>query len=212
MLFRRGGGRGQLHRTMGPRATMSMGIVIAHHKTPLQAALRELRARERAAKRNRRDSFSIALMKRSGGTEHFTAKWNLGPTRAGPPPGLSAVVVLSQLRRALTNDLSRRASYSIIDWLTALGTQDVRDADMLASSMAWLFDRKRIRDGDDRRAEGETKAILHALARDIANLAVGETSGDAEPRSIHYIVGLLRCAEFLARPERSGPEPTGVAS
>ncbi|MCX7988420.1 MAG: type III-B CRISPR-associated protein Cas10/Cmr2, partial [Thermodesulfovibrio sp.] len=62
--------------TMGPNATASMGIVIAHYKTPLQIVIRKVFEMGKMAKENGKDSFAICLMRRSGEERIAVAKWN----------------------------------------------------------------------------------------------------------------------------------------
>lgn len=62
--------------SMGTNATASMGVVIAHHNSNLSQVLDEVRKCEKEAKRLKgKNAYCIALAKRSGGTEHITAKW-----------------------------------------------------------------------------------------------------------------------------------------
>lgn len=65
--------------TMGYKATASMGVVIAHSKTPLQIVIRKVFEMEEVAKGNTqgegKNGFSICLMKRSGEERIARAKW-----------------------------------------------------------------------------------------------------------------------------------------
>lgn len=67
----------RLLTTMGPTATASMGVVIAHYKTPLSMVLEEARyMEEKQAKRvPDKNAFGICLMKHSGETDRTVAKW-----------------------------------------------------------------------------------------------------------------------------------------
>jgi len=62
--------------TMGPKATASAGVVIAHYKTPLQIVIRKVFEMEKKAKENGKDAFAICLMKRSGEEREIVAKWS----------------------------------------------------------------------------------------------------------------------------------------
>lgn len=74
---------GHLYRTMGHKATASVGAVIAHHSAPLQHVLGEVRKMEKRAKENRnlngenRDGFAIKIIKRAGGAVEMTGRWLL---------------------------------------------------------------------------------------------------------------------------------------
>jgi len=59
---------GKYFLTMGPNASLSAGVLISHYKSPLKVVLDRVRELEKEAKQNKdKDSFSIGLMKRSGG-------------------------------------------------------------------------------------------------------------------------------------------------
>ncbi|MEO0297374.1 MAG: type III-B CRISPR-associated protein Cas10/Cmr2, partial [candidate division WOR-3 bacterium] len=62
--------------TMGPEATASMGVVIAHYKTPLQIVIQKVFDMKKKAKDEGRNGFAICLMKRSGEERIAIAKWN----------------------------------------------------------------------------------------------------------------------------------------
>lgn len=62
--------------TMGRRATASMGVVIAHYKTPLQIVIRKVLDMGKLSKTiNDKNSFAICLMKRSGEERIAKSKW-----------------------------------------------------------------------------------------------------------------------------------------
>ncbi|MEO0293607.1 MAG: type III-B CRISPR-associated protein Cas10/Cmr2 [candidate division WOR-3 bacterium] len=61
--------------TMGPESTASMGVVIAHYKTPLQIVIGKVFEMEKKAKKECRNRFAICLMKRSGEERIATAQW-----------------------------------------------------------------------------------------------------------------------------------------
>lgn len=61
------------------RFTCSTGLVIAHHLSPLDAALQEARAAEKRAKNlYGRDALAITVLKRSGEPVQVGAKWEVG--------------------------------------------------------------------------------------------------------------------------------------
>lgn len=61
--------------TMGPKATASIGVVIAHYKTPLKIVIDKVFDMEKEAKKDEKDSFAICLMRRSGEERVAKAKW-----------------------------------------------------------------------------------------------------------------------------------------
>ncbi|NLX98476.1 MAG: type III-B CRISPR-associated protein Cas10/Cmr2 [Rhodopirellula sp.] len=62
---------GQRRLLMGPRATLSAGLAVVHHKEDLRFALKAARDAEQGAKRSGRDTLRIAACRRSG--EHASA-------------------------------------------------------------------------------------------------------------------------------------------
>ena len=172
--------RGRLMRMMGG-ATASCGAVIAHHQAPLAAVMRELREAEQRAKNNGRDSFSLKVIKRSGGAVQVTAKW-------GEPLDL-----LLKIGGFLAEpSVSRRAVYNSLVWLKDL--PEDADANMLGKLLGYQFDRQ----------SSPTDAgnwNVAELASHIAGLAV------AHPRKGRHawLEQYLGVAEFLAREARTGP-------
>ncbi|MEO0296962.1 MAG: type III-B CRISPR-associated protein Cas10/Cmr2, partial [candidate division WOR-3 bacterium] len=61
--------------TIGPEATASMGVVIAHYKTPLQIVIGKVFEMEKKAKKECRNRFALCLMKRSGEERIAIAEW-----------------------------------------------------------------------------------------------------------------------------------------
>lgn len=62
--------------TMGPTASASIGIAIAHHYQPLDATLQAMREAEHAAKETYdRNALCVYLLKRSGEEAHVGARW-----------------------------------------------------------------------------------------------------------------------------------------
>lgn len=179
----RQGRRLRLMRMMGERATASAGAVVAHHRAPLGAVLRELRAAESRAKdAGGRDAFTLTVVKRSGGALSVTAKW-------GEP-----VELLHALSRFLgTDGVSRRAVYNSLEWIKELPQKDEA---MLASLLAYQLSRQ---------AQGDAKAQAPDLARRLAALTVDDKlrpppRGD-EPR-LGWLADFMGVAEFLARETR----------
>lgn len=72
---------GQYILTMGPRATASMGVVIAHYKYPFQFVIKKAFEMAKYAKdKPGKDSFAILLIKHSGNEKRFIAKWKFNKT------------------------------------------------------------------------------------------------------------------------------------
>ncbi len=210
-----GRGRGsRLLRMMGPWATASAGAVVAHHSAPLQAVLRELNAAERRAKSAGRNAFSVSLMKRSGGLTQLTASFGFGgpassAEKATDPNRPTALGVLFQLRDELARPgVSRRAAYSVLEWLPDLPAHpdDVSRneddpkartySDMLAVPMGYHFHRHGL---EHHRA---TELARHLVS--VAMEACAPNEVQEEWRSVpDRLAELLVVAEFLAREGRA---------
>jgi CRISPR-associated protein Cmr2 len=67
--------QGKLLLIMGPLASASMGVVIAHYKAPLQLVLKKAHNALEKAKDEEKDSFCLVLIKRSGGERISKLKW-----------------------------------------------------------------------------------------------------------------------------------------
>jgi CRISPR-associated protein Cmr2 len=171
---------GRLLRLMGERATTSCGAAIAHHQAPLSAVLGELRAAEQRAKREGgRDAWSLALVKRSGGAVHLTAKW-------GKP-----LAALEDLRSFLVDpDVSRRVVYHTLDWIESLPPDDPT---LLESLLAYQFERQ---------AGGDARRRAPGLARRLVAVAIDTDLRPKSATSVAWLKDLLRAAEFLARDVR----------
>jgi CRISPR-associated protein Cmr2 len=173
--------RGRLLRLIGEKATASCGAVIAHHQAPLAAVLRELRATEQRAKsEGRRDAWSLALIKRSGGTAHLTAKW-------GEPLG-----ALQALCDFLADpNVSHRAVYNTLEWIEDLPPGD---ANLIERLLAYQFERQ---------AEGESaRKLAPELAQRLINVAFDSNLLPKDAKPIDWLRDFLIGAEFLAREVR----------
>jgi CRISPR-associated protein Cmr2 len=184
LVFSQGFGfaRGRLLRLMGEKATASCGAVIAHHQAPLAAVLRELRAAEQRAKgEGRKDAWSLALIKRSGGSVAVTAKW-------GEP-----LAVFESIRRFLADpDVSRRAVYNTLEWLRHLPPHD---PDLIGVLLGYQFERQA--------ASGSARAEAPELARRLVKLAFDQEQRPTEATPVEWLENFLMGAEFLAREVRT---------
>lgn len=171
------GKRLQLMRMMGKHATASCGAVIAHHRAPLSTVMRELRSAEKRAKNEGgRDSFSITVIKRSGGALYLTAKW-------GEP-----VSLLNELRDFLCDpEVSRRAVYNCLEWLRDLPNPKNKP-EMLESLLAYQLSR-------------QSKA--HVKANDLAKRLAFLTAAQSTD-GLKWLENFMTVAEFLARETRAG--------
>jgi CRISPR-associated protein Cmr2 len=188
---------GRLMRMMGPRATASCGIVIAHHQTPLSLVLRELRQAERAAKNFRRsvdgkpadrNAWHITVLKRSGGRLDLSGDW-------GPP-----LELLQELIEFLASpEVSRRAVYNSLEWLHDLPLVDGKpDRLQLGAMLAYQMER-------------QTDLPKKETARRLAGKLVDEVMPH-DRNAVARLTNFLTVAEFLAREQRASRRPAEDAA
>jgi CRISPR-associated protein Cmr2 len=217
---------GRLFRTLGRRATCSMGAVVAHHTAPLQSVLAELRTAERRAKGWGRDAFSITLDKRGGGTTYLTGHFHArsdaahpsgdaGSTGASEALRATPLGVLTDMQFLFEERVSRQGAYSAVAWLEPLSQVDTTgraltegsasvDAPMVADLLAYQWCRAaefRAKDGDESET-GASRAQHFGAIRDLAARVAGVARAE-HPRDIAgYVIDMIRVAEFLAREHR----------
>ncbi len=188
---------GRLMRMMGPRATASCGVVIAHHQTPLSLVLRELRQAERAAKSFRRcldgkpsdrNAWHITVLKRSGGRLDLSGDW-------GAP-----LELLRELIGFLASPaVSRRAVYNSLEWLHDLPLADgVPDRLQLGAMLAYQMAR-------------QTDGPMKDTARRLAGKLVDEVMSHGSA-ALERLRNFLAVAEFLAREQRASRRPLEEAA
>jgi CRISPR-associated protein Cmr2 len=198
--------KGRLMPMMGSRASASIGAVIAHHQSPLSSVLRELRRAEATAKAHGRNAFCLRVIKRGGGEVGVTSRfWDMPDARATtfcpPPLADTALGLLMRFADTLAQpEMSRRAVYNAIEWLSALperGCRGMSDEDwrqMLAANLARQF-------------QHQGGVVKHA--REFVDLACRESSTTADTARI--LGDLLVTAEFFARNGRTFGQPVEQA-
>jgi len=170
---------------MGRKATASMGAVIAHYSTPIAVVIRELRTALERAKEWRlqggsgKNAFSIALIRRSGGTTYFTSSWSY--QRDGET--INVARIIEELRREIGSSMTRRAAYDAREWLDKIS--DFKDEEQAIALITGIF-KKHYREGAD-----------HQRITDIVR-RLACISAQAEDRAA-YISCAIDLAEFLAR-------------
>ncbi|MBN8447799.1 MAG: type III-B CRISPR-associated protein Cas10/Cmr2 [Candidatus Accumulibacter sp.] len=190
--------KGRLMPMMGSRASASIGAVVAHHQAPLSAVLRELRRAEAAAKMHGRNACCLRVIKRGGGEVGVTSRfWDMaqaaGTTPAAPLLADTALGLLLRFAETLAQpQVSRRAVYNTLEWLTGLperggdGMSDEAWRHMLASNLAWQIER-------------QGGVVQHA--REFVDLACRESTRPSETARV--LGELLVTAEFFARNGRA---------
>ncbi len=98
----------------------SVGIAIAHFKSPLQDLIREGQKAEKDAKRDQgRAAFSITLLKRSGEISKWGGKWDHGP-----------IALYEAIFKAMENGLSRKFPHRVCQLLEPYLTGSSKQTDV----------------------------------------------------------------------------------
>lgn len=194
--------KNRLFNAMGEFASASIGLVVAHHTAPLQMVLREARKAERMAKSHGRDSLAVTLIKRSGGATQVVVPFGLrgngvpketrGETFQQTPVG-----VLLWLRDVLAREgMSRRAAYTVLQWLSPLsGPKEVADLEgLLSRNLAWQLQRQWS-------GKEDISQEMRELGEALAEVSLSMGSKGREP--VKFLAGLFQVAEFLAREGRA---------
>ncbi len=182
---------------MGPRATASMGAVIAHHQAPLGRVLRDLREAEARAKAGGRDRFCLRVLKRGGGEVSIESPWwQQRRDESEGTPGPSVIGVLHELGSYLaTEKLSRSSLYRANLWLESLPDIPHSQTDeqwrcRAAASIGAQFGR----------GAGDAGDSMGTLAQRLVD-CLCDTMRPQKCRSA--LADLLAVAEFTARASRS---------
>jgi CRISPR-associated protein Cmr2 len=154
---------GRLVIHMGPKATISAGIAIVHHKAPFKWALREAHRLldDIAKKRCGRGAFAIGLYKRGGGPAIFGAKWDSG-----------LLNILDDVADALEKggqDLSRGLAYHVEALEPGLKPLTEEQGPALERMLERLLDKSGL-------SGGEQKEKREELAASVARLLCPQTN------------------------------------
>ena len=176
--------------------TMSAGIAIAHHLSPLQIALNEARHAEGVAKDvYDRNALCVTLLRRSGEAVQVGAQWSFGC-------GQETVNVLERVRKAMTEEhLSGRLAYNVAQVAPVLGADDFpRDAK--AAEVRRLLRRQCKENLPD-----DEKKVIKGLAEPLVTLAEALDSlvrrNDRPVSGMEEMANWLLLMRFLAGEGRS---------
>ncbi len=202
--------RERLYMTMGPRATASAGLVIAHYLMPLSRALAELRATEKAAKAAGRNALAVRVLKRSGSVATAVGSWP-GLTVAGgtvaedTPFGRSFPGLLARFAEAIREgNLSRRVAYHSFQHIERLPARKLAALErgawnaMLEAMLVHQF-----------RQQAQKTANLNQLSTLAHDIAAWACDQDEPLLSLREFLGV---AEFLARRTGKGAAEGGNPS
>lgn len=179
--------------TMGPNATASMGVAIAHYKMPFSMVLDKAREMEKKAKEvDGKNAFAIALLKHSGEMRECAANWDYEEIdKQGGT--IELIEKLAELIRC--DELSNKFIYSLRDEFFRLssnnGTVNINSS-IIKEEMKRLILRAKKKSADKKK-DNELKKEIGAIAEDFYELFM-ETNGHLES-----FLTLLETANFLAR-------------
>lgn len=192
----------------GPNADCSVGIAIAHFKSPLQDAVRTAWEAERRAKREPRlgglgrAAVAITLLKRSGEIVHWGAKWNDG--------GIAAYS--TALKAMLEEVVSAKFPHRLEELAAAYTmrkTELKREADRAAGKTNPLFspeDAEFILERDIEYATERQRGQKYSSARAEelqADLMAYVQSLSGSEKKIHGLIGLCQTVAFGHRTAQS---------
>ena len=208
----------KLMQVMGTKASTSVGVVIVHHQTPLAYALKCLHEAEHIAKDAGRNAFCIRILKRAGGEITFMDNWwnekeCPSDVKENGLNNLTSIGLFESLFKALAqnDDMSRRAFYSLEEWIRLLPdwpdshnkniaktwSEDdwLRSEEMASAMLARQF---------EQHGAKETYMPIRAeeLVKFIWNKAKREQNEHLK-NPVKQLEGMLYCAEFFARETRS---------
>ena len=188
----------------GPKADASVGIAIAHFKSPLQDVVREAHRAEKRAKNPKglnRASVAVTLFKRSGETIEWGCKWAGG--------GLQLYRALAEALNA--EQLSGKFPYRFAELLspyftestplvTAAGTAHAvaafRAADVIQQEFKHTLDRQR---GPAFPTEREARDLLLTNLTDALSGYLGILKDENSEVQLRAVIGLCQTVAFAHR-------------
>jgi hypothetical protein len=176
----------------GPAADASVGIAIAHFKSPLQDVVRAAQAAEKRAKKELdRRAIAVTLFKRSGETIEWGAKWESG--------GLELYRALADALQA--DQLSSKFPYRVVELLEPYLTQqsglaktmlvlgfDAAAHEIIKREFAVVCGRQR--------GPAWTSEVTEQLLRLVTQYVAG--LGEAE-KKLRAVIGLCQTVAFANR-------------
>lgn len=190
----------------GPAADCSVGIAIAHFKSPLQDAVRAAQAAEKRAKKlPGKAAVAVSLFKRSGEITEWGTKWDSG--------GINLYhALLSALQvGSLSTKFPHRVCQLLTPYLTAttgLGkgsvqpTADFPTADIITREFQHALDRQ---------GKGaDHAALLGSLRASLATLDPSHPSDQTDPAQLTLtaLIGLSTTVAFTHRTTTAEKQPT----
>ncbi len=180
------------------KSSPSVGIAIAHYKTPLSEALKWAREMEHEAKENGgRDAFAIAVLKRSGGISKTMFKWQYSDS--------SSIEVLKHLIKSLKPEEDSELADFSNKFIKNLGMEfrrlmdeegKYKEGDIIKTEMKRLVGRSCLMT----RGEGETKEDFKKKKKQaIADLTEKLDRLYTNSKSLDNFLSSLEIADFIKR-------------
>jgi CRISPR-associated protein Cmr2 len=187
-------GNGVERLLMGPRATLSAGVAVVHHKEDLRYALERARQAEKSAKKNGRNLLSLHVCRRSGEHAEVLVPWPFIPT--------VEEWIQAFIGKAGRQGASDRWAYHLraeLSTLRGLELPAMRAEIFRHVDRAEKPTRELLGNGDASRAA----ELLCQAFDDYRGAALANRNGSAEPdrdgRLFEQFVMLCQAASFLAR-------------
>lgn len=178
--------------TMGPKATASMGICVAHYKTPLAIVLDTARRMEKKAKKiSGKNVFAISLLKHSGNIVETAFKWY----------GDKAVAkegTVSILKRLVENFKNREFSdkfvYNLQEEFNRLVSEDNKTIDdlIIKTEIKRLLSRSCQMKSESEEGKKLKKQAIETLADSLYQIYI-------DSANFKNFISFLETAVFLAR-------------
>jgi len=174
--------------TMGPNATASMGVVIAHYRMPFSLVLDKVREMEKKAKNmDGKDAIAISLIKHSGEVSEGVAKWRY----KNDNQSRGTVAILEKLADWIRRDwISNKFIYSFQDEFSRLA-----DSNGIVNVTSQIVDAEigRLLKRSKNKNNDEFEKEVVSLANDLYQLFLNLNG------SLESFLTFLQTSNFLAR-------------
>ena len=185
--------------TMGPEATASMGVCIAHYKTPLAVVLSTAREMEKKAKEiPGKDAFAISALKHSGEVTEASFKWRCGNNAVKEEGTISTLKrLVDELKKGKKREdegFSDKFIYNLNEEFKRLAVKDrltICDG-IIKAEIKRLLSRSC-------QMKGRTDDEKRKKKRTIEELAEGLFQTYIDSKSFKNFASLLNIAVFLTR-------------
>jgi len=176
--------------TMGPNATASVGISIAHHLSPLEAALAAARHAEKSAKdRYGRNALCVHFLKRSGEELRVGAQWFYGHT---PNNTCDTVGLLVEIQKRFSDArISMKFAHAVFDEARTLAAVPAA----CEAEMHRLLKRQHGKALNTQQGEQQADELAPLLGQLAQSLSVHRSDPDTVPNQPQ--VGTVELAKWL---------------